>query len=87
MIVTLDQGHPTDVHPKAKKVVGKRLANLALAKTYHQNVAAESPVLFSYNWKKTQRKIVLRFKHTFDGLKIKNGELKIIVIIKYREKK
>lgn len=75
MIVTVDQGHPTDVHPREKEVVGKRLADLALAKTYHQNIAAASPMLLSSNWEKAEHKIVLRFKNTFDGLKIKKGEV------------
>ncbi|GAB5554239.1 MAG: hypothetical protein Sapg2KO_38300 [Saprospiraceae bacterium] len=73
MVVTLDQGHPTDVHPRAKKVVGLRLAHLALAKTYHKNILAESPILSSHHWDKTEHKIVLRVKNAFDGLSINNG--------------
>ena len=34
MAVTIDTGHPTDVHPKEKKPVGERLAKWALGTTY-----------------------------------------------------
>jgi lysophospholipase L1-like esterase len=43
MAVTIDVGHPTNVHPKRKRPVGERLAGLALAKTYGKVVASESP--------------------------------------------
>lgn len=36
MVVTIDQGHPTNVHPADKKPIGERLANLALAGVYRQ---------------------------------------------------
>jgi sialate O-acetylesterase len=73
MIVTLDQGHVTDVHPAEKEIVGKRLADLALSKTYDQNVKAESPMFYNYDWQNIEHKIVLHFKNTYDGLKINNG--------------
>lgn len=34
MAVTIDVGHPTDVHPRQKRPVGERLARLALARHY-----------------------------------------------------
>jgi len=75
MIVTIDQGHPTDVHPKEKKVIGLRLANLALANTYSQDIPAESPMLDYKHWNPSDHKIVLRFEHTYEGLKTRNGKL------------
>jgi sialate O-acetylesterase len=75
MIVTLDQGHANDVHPREKEIVGKRLADLALSKTYDQNVLAESPMFYTYDWQKMEHKIVLHFKNTYDGLKINNGNI------------
>lgn len=45
MAVTIDVGHPNNVHPTDKRPVGERLAGLALAKTYGQDVVAESPVV------------------------------------------
>jgi sialate O-acetylesterase len=43
MAVTIDVGHPTNVHPIKKRPVGERLAGLALAKTYGKKVVAEGP--------------------------------------------
>jgi len=43
MVVTLDVGHPTDVHPRRKEPVGERLANLALANSYGQDVVKSGP--------------------------------------------
>ena len=34
MAITIDTGHPTDVHPREKKPVGERLAKWALGTTY-----------------------------------------------------
>jgi sialate O-acetylesterase len=44
LAVTLDVGTETDVHPKDKTLVGKRLAGLALAEVYGQKVPAHSPI-------------------------------------------
>jgi len=44
MAVAIDVGHPTDVHPRNKKPVGERLALLALAMTYGEDVVANGPV-------------------------------------------
>lgn len=73
MIVTLDEGHPTDVHPRKKEIIGERLARLALAKTYHKNIEVESPMLASYNWYKEEHKIVLQFNNSYEELAIKGS--------------
>ncbi len=44
MAVSSDLGHPSDVHPKKKKPIGKRLARLALANTYGLNLEYSGPV-------------------------------------------
>ncbi len=44
MAITYDLGHPTDVHPKNKKPVGKRLARLALKYDYDKTLIAHGPV-------------------------------------------
>lgn len=44
MAVTIDVGHPTNVHPSRKKPVGHRLARLALARTYGRDIVASGPV-------------------------------------------
>ncbi len=42
--VTVDIGNVTDIHPRNKKDVGRRLARLALARTYDQKIVASGPV-------------------------------------------
>jgi sialate O-acetylesterase len=44
MAVTIDVGDATDIHPRNKQDVGKRLAGLALQKTYGVNRVASGPV-------------------------------------------
>ncbi|GJM34297.1 MAG: hypothetical protein DHS20C18_32980 [Saprospiraceae bacterium] len=75
MVVAIDGGHPTNVHPKEKEGISQRLANLALAKTYGKMLLAESPMLSTFEWQKKDRQIVLNFKQTYGGLKISRGEV------------
>lgn len=44
MAVTMDLGHPTNVHPNQKKPVGERLARLALQGTYGKDVVPNGPL-------------------------------------------
>lgn len=68
MVVTLDQGHPTDVHPREKQVIGERLARLALVKSYKQDLAAESPTLQSYAWTPPEYTITIKIMNTYGEL-------------------
>jgi sialate O-acetylesterase len=75
MALTLDLADPTDLHPKAKSEIARRLALWALARTYHREVGAISGPLF--------RKAVpeggqmrLYFDHTEGGLKARAGGLR-----------
>ena len=43
MAVTIDVGHPTNVHPPDKRPVGERLALQALARVYGRKVVADGP--------------------------------------------
>ena len=43
MAVTIDLGHPTDVHPRDKQPVGERLARLALASVYGESPCGGGP--------------------------------------------
>lgn len=73
MVITIDEGHPTDVHPREKEVIGQRLANLALAKTYGKKLIAESPRLFGYHWEKETHKITIQLAPIYKALKVKGG--------------
>jgi sialate O-acetylesterase len=42
--VTVDIGNVTDIHPRNKKDVGRRLARVALARTYAQKIVDSGPV-------------------------------------------
>ncbi|MDB5015118.1 MAG: 9-O-acetylesterase [Daejeonella sp.] len=71
MAVSIDIGNPEDVHPKNKQEVGRRLALIALAKTYRQKIPYSGPLLESHVVKGSE--IILSFKFADGGLKIKEG--------------
>ncbi|NDW08587.1 sialate O-acetylesterase [Dysgonomonas sp. 520] len=71
MAVTIDIGEGNDIHPKNKQDVGLRLALNARAKTYGEKVSYSGPIYDSYQLE--GNKIRIRFKHTDNGLKAKNG--------------
>jgi sialate O-acetylesterase len=75
MVVTTDLVDTiTDIHPKKKKEVGLRLANWALAETYHQpGIFYKSPVYKSAETK--AGKLVLSFDNAPNGLTIKDKEI------------
>ena len=62
MAVSSDSGFKNDVHPTNKKVVGERLALVALAKTYFQNCNYSGPTPISAYFNKN--KIIISFQHT-----------------------
>ena len=79
MVVTLDIGNPSDIHPANKKDVGERLAFWALAKDYGKKIAFSGPV---YKSMKTEKnKIILDFDYSGKGLEIKerNGQNNFLI--------
>ena len=73
MVVTMDIGDPTNIHPKQKKPVGERLALQALAKTYgKQNLICDGPALSAH--KVENDSIRLEFEHVGGGLASRDGE-------------
>jgi sialate O-acetylesterase len=44
MVCTMDIGDNKDIHPRNKKDVGYRLANIALNRIYHKAVQADAPI-------------------------------------------
>ncbi len=72
MAVTIDIGDSADIHPKNKLDVGKRLAAIALNKTYHKKNIFSGPELQSYSV--VGNSIELTFKFSETGLVIKNSK-------------
>jgi sialate O-acetylesterase len=70
----MDIGNETDIHPKDKQDVGKRLALAAEANVYHEKVPFYGPVYQSM--KVEGDKIILTFSHLDGGLVAKGGDLK-----------
>ena len=68
MAVTIDTGHPTNVHPTAKKPVGERLAKWALGTTYGLATDAYSGPLVDVAEREGDS-LVVSFKHVGGGLK------------------
>ena len=75
MAVTMDIGHPTDIHPRNKKEAARRLEIAALNVAYGKNNEYSGPMYKSMNI--DNGKIQLDFTHTGSGLIAKDsGELK-----------
>lgn len=74
MAVTIDIGLADDIHPKNKQEVGRRLALVALAGSYGENVSGSAPVFRNYRIKGD--KMELDFGQKQDGFQIKGTTLK-----------
>jgi sialate O-acetylesterase len=72
MVVTMDIGNVTDIHPRNKQDVGRRLAGWALSKTYGRNDLIYSGPLYE-SMSVEGDKIRLKFKHVAEGL-VAKGE-------------
>jgi sialate O-acetylesterase len=65
MAVTTDIGEAKDIHPRNKQDVGKRLALVALNKTYGQNLVSSGPVYESMQV--NGNRVILSFANTGGG--------------------
>lgn len=72
MAVTIDTGHPTNVHPTLKKLVGERLAKLALENTYQSPSAAHASGPQLDTIKRTGDSIEVQFMHVGNMLQTSN---------------
>jgi sialate O-acetylesterase len=72
MIVTLGLGDPTDIHPRNKAPVGKRLSYCALGLIYGQNETVYSGPMYE-SMKMDGSRARLRFKFAEGGLFAKGG--------------
>jgi sialate O-acetylesterase len=79
MVVTMDIGSLTEIHPKNKQEVGRRLALWALANDYGcKDIVYSGPI---YREMKIEgNKIRLLFDHIGSGLMAKNGPLTDFII-------
>jgi len=71
MAVTIDLGDPGNIHPARKMEVGKRLATLALAECYGQNIPCKNPEISSAEVKHDT--VWLHFFNVYKGLSAKGG--------------
>jgi sialate O-acetylesterase len=74
MSVAIDTGEENNVHPQNKQPTGYRLALLALAKAYGQNIEYSGPMYDSMAVEGGNARI--KFTHVGGGLVAKGGELK-----------
>ena len=78
MIVTSDIGDTLDIHPKNKKDVGLRFANLALSQTYGKtDLPVYGPLFSSYEVKGS--KVTVLFDHA-EGLTVNGDALSLFEI-------
>jgi sialate O-acetylesterase len=69
----MDAGMPEDIHPKAKKPVGERLALLAMGKVYGEDIVCEAPEVSFYERK--GNRIVITFINCGEGLKRRKRDI------------
>ena len=72
MAVTIDVGEAGDVHPKRKQPVGERLARIAQALDYGQNIVYSGPLYQSISV--SGNTATLSFNHVGNGLRSSDGQ-------------
>jgi sialate O-acetylesterase len=72
LAVTIDTGEPDNIHPKDKKIVGERLALIALAQNYGEKIPYQGPTFKSL--KHLPGALKIKFSHTDGGLVAKGGK-------------
>ncbi|HVU26263.1 MAG TPA: sialate O-acetylesterase [Verrucomicrobiae bacterium] len=73
LAVTVDTGDADNIHPPDKKIVGERLALLALAETYGEKIPYAGPTFKSAE--KISGALKIHFMHAAGGLVVKGGKL------------
>lgn len=73
LATTIDTGEADNIHPKAKRPVGERLALCALAGYYRENVVASGPTLRSAD--RRPGALALHFDHADGGLAVHGATL------------
>lgn len=75
MAVTIDIGNPTDIHPRNKQEVGRRLALAARAVAYGERDVQHSGPLFRQATQGDGGTVRLWFEHAGGGLQARGGAL------------
>ncbi|MEC7128618.1 MAG: sialate O-acetylesterase, partial [Planctomycetota bacterium] len=70
LVVLLDVGNPTDIHPADKQTVGQRLGRWALAETYGRNILPSGPKVRSVTF--SESSCVVELDHAV-GLATSDG--------------
>ena len=78
LAVAIDVGDASNIHPKDKKEVGERLALIALAKHYGENIPYSGPRFASVE--NLPSALRLTFTHTDGGLVVKGDKLEEFAI-------
>jgi len=73
MAIINDIGNPTDIHPRNKSEVGRRLALLALADAYGRTGLVKSGPLME-GIERRGDELAVRFRHAGDGLRTRDGK-------------
>ncbi len=84
MASIMDSGQRDDIHPKDKKVVGERLALLALNKVYGEDILGEAPEIVEVMHQDNQ--LVLRFANAGTGLYLKGEQINSLQIVSGQNK-
>ena len=74
MAVTIDTGHPTNVHPTLKKPVGERLATWALGTTYDVKTKTTPTGPLLDGMKRIGKSVTISFDHFGKGLTTTDGK-------------
>jgi sialate O-acetylesterase len=70
MALAIDLGEESDIHPKNKQEVGRRLSLCALKVAYGRNIVSSGPIYQSVRFE--GRNAIVRFTETGSGLKVQN---------------
>ncbi|WP_428389948.1 sialate O-acetylesterase [Mucisphaera sp.] len=73
LIVTIDIGDPTDIHPVNKWTVGERLALWAFDEVYGEEINGQAPVFWEVNFDTGSNEVELKFANAGSGLTTSDG--------------